>query len=126
MGGFFSPEGFTPRAMCGTGWSHGLVVLHVVSDLFILAAYVIIPAVLYLLFRHYAKRGQLPTLDRPTLICLLAFILSCGFTHAADAVMFFYPAYWASGVMLAICAFASVVSVAVLFMRLAREVSDAR
>ncbi len=98
-------SGFPARWQCGR-WSAGLGWLHIGSDLAIFAAYLTIPLVLgYFL----ARRRDFPF---PVLTSLFAaFILSCGLGHAIEAAIFWMPAYRVSGVLKAITALISWVTV---------------
>ncbi|MGL4549705.1 MAG: hypothetical protein ACRC33_00850, partial [Gemmataceae bacterium] len=89
----FDTGGFVPRLNCGT-WTDGLVWLHVGSDLAIWLAYVSIP----LLLVWHARRLNLRAV-RWIGFLFAGFILSCGFTHFADALMFYHPAYRALGLL---------------------------
>jgi len=101
LSSLFDPTGFPPRRYCGTGWTAGLVWLHITSDLFIWLAYVSIPLVLF----HFTRRRELPF---PRLFVLFAlFILACGTTHLIDALAFDYPVYRFAGLMKAVTAVAS-------------------
>ncbi len=103
-----STDGFVPRKICGA-WSPGLVWLHAGSDILIWLAYVSIPLALV----YFARRQGLGRLNR--LVWLFAlFILCCGFTHFIEALMFEKPLYHLSGVMKAITAVVSWVTVLAL------------
>jgi hypothetical protein len=104
----FDPSGFQARWMCVgpnpyPGW------LHIVSDFAIFVAYVAIPGALYVFVRN--RRD----LVFPAIFWLfIAFILSCGITHAADTMMFWWPAYRFTGVLKAITAVVSLATVVAL------------
>lgn len=118
----FDPTGFVPRKACGEGWSEALVWLTMTSDLFIWLAYVSIPLVLL----YFTKRRDLPF---PRLFVLFAlFILACGTTHLLDAIVFEYPIYRFAGIMKAVTAVVSWVTVIALIPvvpRVMRAVADA-
>lgn len=87
----FNPDGFPPRWYCGqwdsfTGW------FYILSDIAIWGAYFTIPIILLYFVR---KKKEVP-FSRIFLL-FAAFILACGSTHLADAVMFWWPAYRLSG-----------------------------
>ncbi len=85
----FNTSDFVTRDHCGTGWTHGLIVAYIVSNLTIALAYFAIPAMLLVLYR--SKRHDLP---RPEILILfIAFIVLCGFTHLTDVIVFFWPGY---------------------------------
>jgi hypothetical protein len=104
----FDPTGFQARWMCvganpGPGW------LHIVADFAIFVAYVAIPGALFIFVRN--RRD----LAFPAIFWLfMAFILSCGITHAADTLMFWWPAYRLTGVLKAITAVVSLATVVAL------------
>lgn len=104
----FDPTGFQARWMCvgenpGPGW------LHIVADFAIFVAYVAIPGALFIFVRN--RRD----LAFPAIFWLfMAFILSCGITHAADTLMFWWPAYRFTGVLKAITAVVSLATVVAL------------
>ncbi len=94
-------SGFPQRWHCGS-WTASLGWLHIISDLAIFGAYLSIP--LALLF-FLARRRDLPF---PKLILLFsAFILSCGIGHAIEALIFWHPVYRLAGVVKAITAVVS-------------------
>lgn len=84
----FDTSDFPARWNCGEwssfhGWSH------ILSDLAIAAAYLIIS--LTLLYYWWIKKSELAF---PRLFSLFAlFILSCGATHLIDAIIFHHPIY---------------------------------
>jgi PAS domain S-box-containing protein len=105
--GLFDTAGFVPRAQCGA-WTPALIWLHVVSDLLIWVAYVSIPIVLF----TFSRQKGLPF---PRVFRLFAlFILACGFVHLVEAVIFFEPIYRFSGVLKAVTAAVSLMTVAAL------------
>lgn len=107
----FDTEGFPARWYCGSVWQEepGVGWLHIISDLAIFGAYLTIPVVLaYFLFR----RRDLPF---PTLISLFAlFIVSCGFGHCIEAIIFWEPVYRFSGLIKAVTAIVSWATVVAL------------
>jgi PAS domain S-box-containing protein len=112
MGGpvdwLFDTTGFAARQADG-GWSRGLIWLHVVSDLLIWLAYLSIPIVL----AYFAwNRRDLPF--RRLFLLFAAFILACGFTHFVEAIIFQTPVYRLYGVLKALTAVVSWVTVAAL------------
>lgn len=121
--GLFSTNGFIPRTLCGSGWSDGLVALHVVSDLVIAAAYVVIPAVTFLTYAHAMKRERTAAApDLPMVATFLVFMVACGASHALDALMFVWPIYVFSGIVLAVTAASSFLSMMLFTRRYVREV----
>ncbi|CAM3717207.1 ATP-binding protein [Mucilaginibacter galii] len=83
----FSTADFPARWHCGN-WTdfHGW--LYIVSDIAIWAAYFAIPFLLYRLLR---KRPDIPF--HRIFLFFIGFIMLCGLTHFADALIFWWPAY---------------------------------
>lgn len=103
-----STDGFVARQTCGD-WEKWEVALHVVSDLLIWLAYLSIPLVLVYFVRQ--RRG----LPFSWLFVLFAlFILACGTTHLVEAVIFYHPVYHLSGVVKAVTAVVSWMTVLAL------------
>ena len=101
-------DGFVALRTCGA-WEDWEVALHVVSDILIWLAYVSIPLVLVYFARQ--RRG----LPFSGLFLLFAvFILACGTNHLVEAVIFYYPAYHLSGVVKAVTAVVSWLTVLAL------------
>ncbi|MDX2114767.1 MAG: hypothetical protein SFZ24_03990 [Planctomycetota bacterium] len=104
----FDASGFPPRWHCGV-WSAELGWLHIISDLLIFVAYSAIPLGLAVVL---IRRRDLPF---PWLVALfVSFILSCGVTHAVDALMFEWPIYRFLGLMKLLTAAVSLTTAAVL------------
>ena len=104
----FDTNGFPARWYCGAAWREDPSIgwLHIVSDVAIFCAYLTIPLILtYFLLR----RRDLPF---PTLIGLFAlFIVSCGIGHGIEAIIFWEPVYRLSGLVKAVTAIVSWVTV---------------
>lgn len=104
----FSGEGFPARWNCGTAWGDepwwGW--LHIFSDLAIFAAYFAIP---FSLLQFVRRRSDLPMLGIAQLFAL--FIIACGVTHFAEAVIFYWPVYRLSGLLKLFTAVVSIVTV---------------
>ncbi|QDU23342.1 PAS domain-containing protein [Urbifossiella limnaea] len=101
-------DGFVPRKNCGA-WEDWEVALHVVSDVLIWLAYLSIPLVLVYFARQ--RRG----LPFTGLFVLFAvFILACGTNHLVEAVIFYHPVYHLSGVVKAVTAAVSWLTVLAL------------
>ena len=109
FGKLFDTSDYPARWYCGT-WSTDVGWLHIVSDVAIFAAYAAIPAVLlYWLLR---RRDDIPF---PHVVWLFGgFILSCGLGHLLEAVIFWWPAYRLAGLLKAITAIVSCVTVVVI------------
>ena len=98
LSGLFDPTGYTPRKDCG-GWTPEWITVHTLSDLLIWLAYLSIPLILLVSVRRRTLDGL-----RTPVVLFALFILACGFTHLIEALMFEYPAYRLSGVMKAVTA----------------------
>jgi len=97
----FDTSGFPARWHCGT-WSEALGWLHIGSDTAIFAAYIAIPIVL----AYFVLRT--PDIPFPRIFWLFAaFILSCGFGHLLEAVIFWQPVYRLAGVVKLVTAIVS-------------------
>lgn len=99
---------FPARWHCGR-WtpSHGW--MHIIADLIVFACYLAIPVALLTVKR---KRRDIPV---PWALTLFAvFIVSCGFVHLIEAIIFYRPVYRLSGVVKTITAIASLATVGYL------------
>ncbi len=103
----FTGSWYMPHGHCYL-WKPGLVWLHVVSDMLIGSAYVLIALVLYALVR----RIRLPF--STMVIAFGVFIGACGLTHFMEVWNVWHSAYWLSGWVKAVTAFASVLTGAYL------------
>lgn len=97
----FDTSDYPARWTCGN-WSAFEGWLHIVSDLLIFCAYTAIPTALALLMLR-RRAAAFPIIAW----LFVAFILCCGFTHAIEASIFWWPAYRLSGLMKAITAVVS-------------------
>lgn len=106
----FSPDSWPARWHCGK-WTpfHGW--LYIGSNIFIAIAYFSIPVILLYLIRKTGNR--LPF--RSIFWLFLFFILACGFTHVFDALMFWYPVYRMSAIVLFVTALVSCSAVVGLY-----------
>ena len=95
-------DSFLPHGFCYQ-WRAALIWLHVVSDVLIAVAYLVISVVL-LYFAQ--KRKDLHF--RGLFLCFGIFIAACGATHIMEVVTLWVPAYWTSGVIKCLTALASV------------------
>lgn len=104
----FDTSNFQPRWACMhgatfPGWTH------IGADFAIFVAYVAIPGALFVFVRN--RRD----LVFPAIFWLfIAFILSCGITHAADTLMFWWPAYRFTAVLKVATAVVSLATVGAL------------
>ncbi len=108
MSWLISTDGFVPRKDCGA-WENWEVALHVVSDLLIWLAYLSIPLVLV----YFARQRRGLPFSR-LFVLFAAFILACGTTHLVEAVIFYRPVYHLSGVVKAVTAVVSWLTVLAL------------
>ncbi|MGR9073378.1 MAG: response regulator [Gammaproteobacteria bacterium] len=100
----FSIPNTSPHGYCLL-WRSDLVTLHAVSNILIAASYFVMPFVILM----FLKRR--PDIKHRFLFGVFAlFILACGITHVLNAVTIWYPAYYLSGIMMAITAAVSMVS----------------
>jgi len=104
----FDTTGFPPRWHCGQ-WSEGHGWLHILSDLAIFGAYAAIPLALVYFTR---RRKDAPFI--PVFWLFAAFIISCGISHLIEATIFWHPWYRLSGLVKAITAVISWMTVIAL------------
>ncbi len=101
----FDTSDYPARWTCGR-WSPFEGWLHILSDWTIFLAYVAIPLSLFVLV---SRRKDIRF---PVVIWLfIFFILACGITHGVEAMIFWWPAYRFTGVLKAVTAIISVVTV---------------
>lgn len=105
----FDTAGFVPRWSCGD-WSPALGWTYIVANAVIAAAYFAIPLLLLVLWQR--RRGVLP--QSGTLLWFAAFVLLCGWTHVADTLAFWWPAYRFYTVVRAVTAGVSLVTACLL------------
>lgn len=85
----FDASQFVPRSTCGKGWTELLIIMSRSANLWITAAYLFIPANLFVIW--YYKRKDMP---KAFIIPLfIIFIVSCGFSHLTHWIVFYWPAY---------------------------------
>ena len=105
--GFFSA--FMPHGMCYV-WRPDILGLHVVSDLFIAAAYFSIPFALYFFLR---QRPDVPF--KPVWYMFSLFIFACGITHLMGVWIVWNGHYGVQGILKAITALASIGTALMLY-----------
>jgi PAS domain S-box-containing protein len=98
----FVSNPFLPHGVCYQ-WNAALIWLHVISDLLIATAYLVIPVFLL----YFAKKNK-DLHFRWVFLCFAIFIAACGATHIMEVVTLWVPAYWTSGVIKCLTALASV------------------
>lgn len=102
---WFSSDSYMPHGQCIL-WRPGLLWLHAVSDALIWGAYLTIPVILVYFIR---KRRDMPF---PRIFFLFgAFIVACGTTHLMEVWTIWQPNYWMSGLIKALTAAVSWVTV---------------
>ena len=94
---------FPARWHCGT-WTEALGWTHIIADSLIFGAYVGIPIALAVVIARRSDETLFPAL----LWLFVAFIVSCGFTHAVEALIFWHPVYRISAVLKVITAAVSI------------------
>lgn len=99
----FNTEKWPPRWHCGE-WTEFHGWLYIISDLLIWAAYFAIPLSLY--YFMIKRKDDLPYIKVFWLFIL--FILLCGLTHLIDALIFWYPFYRLSALVLFVTAVVSI------------------
>lgn len=105
----FDTSKWPARWYCGE-WSdfHGW--LYIFSDLAIWGAYSVIP---FLIVYFMMKRKELPF--KKVFWLFVLFILTCGATHLADAIIFYIPFYKFNALLLFFCAVISWITIAAMF-----------
>ena len=111
------PSGFMPRWKCGR-WDNLQGWTYILSDINIGISYLAIPLMIFLFIR---RRKDFPYTRVLALFCL--FIVFCGLSHIADAVMFWFPIYRLNALILAITAIVSTATVVVLYKILPKALS---
>ena len=99
----FTPGNFEPHIVHFIPNNMGLVWFMVAGNALIALSYTLIPAALLYLIR---KRKDI--MFTPIFWLFAAFILLCGLTHVMHIMIFWYPAYWLEGVVLAITGIVSI------------------
>ena len=106
--GWFDSEGFPPRWQCGS-WPEWLGWLHILADIATFVAYMAIPVVLASLL---LRRRDVPF---PRVFALFAaFIFACGAVHFVEAMIFWQPIYYLSGLLKGVTAVVSLATVVAL------------
>ena len=105
----FQAESWPARWNCGT-WTEFHGWLYVCSNVAIGAAYLVIP---FFIIRFIKAKPGIPL---PKVFWLFgAFILFCGLTHLMDAVLFWWPAYRLSALILFLTAIVSWMTVVAIY-----------
>jgi signal transduction histidine kinase len=105
----FATNGYTPHGVCLL-WEPALLWTHVIADLLIGIAYVVIAAFLAALV--YLARRDIPF--HWVLLAFGAFIIACGGTHFIEVWTLWQPVYWFSAGAKVVTAVASVATAAAL------------
>lgn len=85
---FFDAERFVPRGHCGL-WHPSMELLYAFSNLFVFAAYIVIPVALTYIKPNYESLAQ----SRTIRLGFASFILVCGIGHLEGVVAFALPMY---------------------------------
>jgi hypothetical protein len=102
LSNLFRTDNWPPRWLCGT-WTEFHGWLYILSDLAIWGAYFSIPvAMLWFILK---RKEDIPFVKVFWLFVI--FIMACGTTHLMDAILFWYPAYRLSGLILFLTAIIS-------------------
>jgi signal transduction histidine kinase len=120
----FATNGYTPHGVCLL-WEPPLLWTHVIADLLIGIAYVVIAVFLAALV--YLARRDIPF--HWVLMAFGAFIIACGGTHFIEVWTLWQPVYWFSASAKVVTAVASVATAAALpplFPRLLGVIDSAR
>lgn len=112
-----TPPGLTPHGFC-LSWEPELLWLHAFSDAAIGLSYFAIP-----LFLMAILRGRSDLTFRPLFIPFAAFILLCGTGHWLDLVTLWVPVYGIEGVVKAMTAIVSLMTVFTLWKLLPQVLS---
>jgi signal transduction histidine kinase len=102
-------QGFLPHGFCFL-WNQPLLWTHVVSDVLIGVAYVVIAATLV----HFIRTARRDLPFSYIFVAFGLFIVACGGTHFMEVWTFWQPVYWLSGMVKVVTAVASVSTAAVL------------
>ncbi len=97
----FDTSQWPPRWYCGH-WTDALGYTHIVSDSLIFLAYFAIPCVLL----YFISKVKGFSLERIFILFAL-FIVCCGLGHLIEAIIFYYPVYRFSGLVKALTAIVS-------------------
>ncbi len=97
-----------PHGVCFL-WNPALLSLHVISDSIVALAYFLIPLALIRIVR---KRGDIPF--NWIFFCFGGFVVACGITHVMEVVTLWHPVYWISGILKAVTALISIVTLTLL------------
>ena len=104
--------GLTPHGYC-LSWQNDLIWLHVVSNLVIALSYFCIPCAILFYLR------KKPEITHRSLFWLFAlFIIACGLTHLMGVVVLWRPMYYLQGVIMAITAIVSLLTVLILWPKI--------
>lgn len=104
-----SLHGFMPHGMCYL-WRVDILLMHVLSDALIGAAYLSIPVVIWLIS---LRRPDI--LFRPVAYLFILFILCCGATHLFSIYTIWTPAYFTEGALKILTALISVATAIALW-----------
>jgi PAS domain-containing protein len=98
-------QNFIPHGYCYL-WDKQLLALHIASDSVIFLSYLWIAFSLVRVLHQ--QRRQIPFAW--ILVAFGTFIVACGFTHAMDVVVLWFPMYWLAGDIKLVTALASLIT----------------
>lgn len=105
----FDADSWPARWVCGK-WSEFHGWLYIISNFAIGAAYFAIPLVIFILLK--TRKEEMPF--KGIFWLFIIFIIACGLSHFMDILMFWYPAYRTSAVVLFFTAIVSWITVIAL------------
>ncbi len=112
---------FLPHGYCYL-WDTPLLVTHVVADLLIGTAYVVIAVGLGMLVHRLRRDIPFSTV----FVAFGVFIISCGFTHFVEVWTLWHPVYWFAGAVKGVTAAASVVTAMAMPFTIPRVIGTVR
>jgi PAS domain S-box-containing protein len=105
-------KNFAPHGYC-LAWDDNLLALHVISDLSIFLAYMLIPVFLGI---YLFKKGRTALMQQQVVLGLFAlFILGCGFTHLIAVITIWQPWYYFEGIVKVLTAVVSITTAGYLY-----------
>lgn len=112
----FDVNAYPARWQCGA-WSPTMGWLHIISDAIIFLAYMGIPITLL----YFRKRFKDVKVDF-AIVLFSAFIFLCGVTHLNDAIVFWYPFYNFAGLIKAMTAVVSLMTLVVIGIKVPKVI----
>ena len=115
MDWWLDTSGFMPRNACGPGWSEALRSVSTASNTIIFVCYMVIPFGVIGIYKHI-KHGRPIKSQWLGAVLFCAFIFLCGCTHLMDRLMFGWPVYRLTALILAMTAVVSLATVCWLYV----------